>query len=179
MSLINQRIIFLIGFMGSGKSHTGKALAARMDCPFFDLDEYIEEKLSMSISAIFDQKGEDYFRIEERKCLRDFGVLGKAVIATGGGTSCFFDNMEWMKLHGVTVYLKASPSVLALRLENEKSKRPLIADFTEEALLDFIINKLKERSPFYEQASVVFEQTSPDEDIMEELFKHYLNITGH
>jgi shikimate kinase len=64
-------------------------------------------------------------------------------------------------------------------LENEKSKRPLIADFTEEALLDFIINKLKERSPFYEQASVVFEQTSPDEDIMEELFKHYLNITGH
>jgi shikimate kinase len=179
MSEMNQRLIFLIGFMGSGKTYSGKALANQMDCPFFDLDEYMEEKYSMTISEIFNQKGEEYFRIEERKCLRDFGVLGKAIVATGGGTPCFFDNINWMNQHGVTIYLKTAPSILLQRLENEKTKRPLIADLSNEALSEFVNSKLSERATFYEQANVVFEQETLNEDIIEQLFNQYLNITGH
>ncbi len=176
--MYKQRPIFLIGFMGAGKTYSGKLLAEKMNVPFFDLDEYIQEKEGASIPEIFEEKGADHFRITERKCLRDFGVIGKAIIATGGGTPCFFDNLEWMNENGLTIYLKIEPELLAKRLQEEKTQRPLLADIKSEDLNKYITDKLEERKDFYEQASVVFEPES-DGDIVEELFKYYLQITGH
>jgi len=179
MSNFNPRLIFLIGFMGAGKSHVGKLLSEEMKLPFFDLDEYIEGKADKSILSIFQEEGEESFRILERKCLRDFAVIGNAVIAVGGGTPCFFDNTEWMNEHGVTIYLKASPALLAKRLASGKDHRPLIAGLSTESLLDFISGKLKGRSLFYENASVVVDQEDGEKDVVEEIFKNFTNITGH
>ena len=176
---MSSKLIFLIGFMGSGKSHTGRALAQKMNYPFFDLDEYIEEKCSMTIPQIFGQKGEDFFRIEERKCLRDFGVLGNAIIATGGGTPCFFDNMDWMNENGTTVFLKTPKEILAQRLQAEKTNRPLIANLKDEEILDFVNRKLTERSAFYEKASVIFEEEEGEEDVEERLLRQFISTISN
>ncbi len=165
--------------MGAGKSHVGKLLSEEMKLPFFDLDEYIEGKADKTILSIFQEEGEEAFRILERKCLRDFAVIGNAVIAIGGGTPCYFDNAEWMNEHGVTIYLKASPELLAKRLASGKDHRPLIAGLSTESLLDFISGKLKERSEFYESASVVVDQENGEKDVVEEIFRNFTNITGH
>ncbi len=175
---MNANLIFLIGFMGSGKTYIGKLLATKMDYPFFDLDEYVEEKCSMKIPKIFEEKGEDYFRIEERKCLRDFGVLGDAIVSAGGGTPCFYDNMEWMNENGVTIYLETEPELLAQRLIKEKSKRPLIANIEENKLLDFITQKLEERTEFYNKASIIIKQEKEMEGIVELIFENYLSLRG-
>lgn len=179
MTNFNSRLIFLIGFMGAGKTHIGKLLSEKMNIPFFDLDEYIEGKASKSILEIFQNEGEEAFRILERKCLRDFGVIGNAVVAVGGGTPCFFDNVEWMNDQGVTIYLKASPELLAKRLASGKLHRPLIAGLSTDALIDFITTKLKERSDFYEKASVVVDQEEVEFNVVEEIYRNFTNITGH
>lgn len=159
---MNKRLIFLIGFMGAGKTFRGKQLSESLGLPFFDMDAFIENKAGRSVSEIFELDGAAAFRNLERMCLRDFSVLGDAVIATGGGTPCFFDNMEWMNENGHTIYLKASPAILFNRLKDEKAERPLIAKLSDEDLEDFIEEKLKERSTFYEQAKEIIEVTMND-----------------
>lgn len=146
--------IFLIGFMGCGKSTKAKQLAARLDCPVIDLDAVIVAEQGMAISAYFAEFGEDAFRKLESETLKNYPYPETCVVATGGGLPCFFDNMDWMNANGKTVYLQMSPKALLSRLHN-RQKRPLIAAMNDEELLVFIEKKLTERDPFYTQAQVI------------------------
>ena len=147
--------IFLLGFMGSGKTYLGERLAGLLNRPFFDLDQMLEAGEGETISTIFAEKGEAAFRDLERKYLHTLENQAPAVVATGGGTPCFFDNMDWMKAHGTTVYLKTPIEVLFERLRHEQAGRPLLAGLSDEALRDFIEQKLSERERWYRQAEVV------------------------
>lgn len=146
--------IFLIGYMGCGKSRMGKKLAAKLDRPFIDLDELIQTKQQATIPEIFAAKGESGFREIERDTLQKSAIAGDTIISTGGGAPCFFDNMEWMNKNGLTIFIDPPEKVLADRLINAKAERPLIKGKSYEELLKFINEKLQERRPFYEQAKI-------------------------
>jgi len=146
--------IFLIGYMGSGKTTVGQLLATQLGYSFIDMDNHIEGKLFKSVSQIFTELGEDQFRLLERQCLHEVAEFDQVVISTGGGVPCFFDNMEYMNKQGVTVYLKLSSADLAERLElSHANKRPLLANRKGEELLHFISEELVKREPFYSQAA--------------------------
>lgn len=144
--------IFLIGMMGSGKSHWCKKLAKKLKCGAYDLDFLIETYEDQTISEIFGQFGETYFRKAEGKILRWFGEKKSYVVATGGGTPCFLNNMQWMNKNGITIWIDEAVDVLVERLKPEKNHRPLIKDLTDEELKEFLNAKMKEREPFYSQA---------------------------
>lgn len=146
--------IFLNGFMGSGKSYWGKIWALQYGYFFYDLDEVIETNEGKSIADIFENQGEEYFRKIETEALQNFVQKYNCIIACGGGTACFNDNIDWMNSHGATVYLEASPQYILSRVKDEKSKRPLINKLNEAELIFFIEQKLKERVPFYNQAQL-------------------------
>ena len=146
--------IFLIGFMGCGKSTFGKKLAAKINCDFIDLDHEFEKAMGVSIRDYFAENGEEAFRKQESRILQAFNYPMNCVVATGGGTPCFYDNMKWMNRNGLTVYLEMSATALAARLEKGKAKRPLIKDLNELEIVEFIENKLAERSSFYNQAFI-------------------------
>lgn len=159
---------FLIGFMGSGKSHWGQIWAEKYKLPFIDLDHEIEVEMGLSIEKIFEQHGENEFRRLETAHLRKIKSNEGVIIACGGGTPCFSDNMDWMLDHGAVIYLKASSGYLQKRVLNEKSKRPLLKKLNESDLLYFIQNKLAEREPVYQRAHVIMDietlsENSPDE----------------
>ena len=146
--------IFLIGYMGSGKTTVGQLLATQLGYGFIDMDNHIEGKLFKSISQIFTELGEDQFRLLEKQCLHEVAEFDQVVISTGGGVPCFFDNMKYMNKQGVTVYLKLSSADLAERLEqSHANKRPLLANRKGEELLHFISEELAKREPFYSQAA--------------------------
>jgi shikimate kinase len=147
--------VFLIGFMGSGKTYWGKIWAQQLGLDFYDLDAIVEDKEGRSIAIIFEKEGERYFRTKETTALKQFSEIGNAVVACGGGAACFNDNMQWMNEHGTTVYLSASPQYILSRIKEEKDKRPLISKLNEAELLFFIEQKLKEREPFYKQAKLI------------------------
>lgn len=144
--------IFLIGMMGSGKSYWAKKIAKWNKCVGYDLDDLIEMNEEKTIPEIFSEDGEDDFRKTEAKILRWFREKKKFVIATGGGTPCFHDNMHWMKKEGVVIWLDESVEVIVSRLNIEKEKRPLIANLNEAEIAKFIQEKLVERNPIYQQA---------------------------
>ena len=146
--------VFLIGFMGCGKSTKAKQLANRLNCPVIDLDAVMVDQQNMSIAAYFAQHGEDAFRKLESETLKNYLYPETCVVATGCGLPCFFDNMDWMNANGKTVYLQMEPNALLARLHN-RQKRPLIADMDDEQLLAFIKQKLTERDPFYAQAQLI------------------------
>lgn len=145
--------IFLIGMMGSGKSHWCKKLAKKLKCGAYDLDFLIETYEDNTISEIFGKFGEAHFRKAEAKILRWFVEKKSYVVATGGGTPCFLDNMQWMNKNGITIWIDESVEVLIERLKPEKDHRPLIKDLTDEELNHFLSAKIKEREPFYSQAT--------------------------
>jgi shikimate kinase len=147
--------IFLVGYMGAGKTTIGKLLCQDANLNFVDLDTYIERKYFKTISQLFDEHGESGFRIIEQQCLREVADFEDVVIATGGGTPCFFDNMSYMNERGTTIYLKYPAEELASRLANATTKRPLIANKSIQELAQFVDKMLKEREPYYEQASLV------------------------
>lgn len=153
-------IIFLIGFMGCGKSTLGKRLARKIDYEFQDMDTEIEEKAGMTVNEIFAQKGESWFRKAESEFLHSLDASKNMVIATGGGAPCFGDNMEEMNRLGITVYLKMSPVSLASRLENTRSLRPLLKDLTPGVLPDYIGERLKEREVWYNKAKCIIKAES-------------------
>ena len=160
--------IFLIGYMGSGKTSMGKLLAENLQFSFIDMDVHIEKKYHRTVSEIFTQMGEAKFREIERECLHEVADFEKTVISTGGGTPCFFDNMDHMNSRGMTVYLRLTPEQLAVRLENSrKGKRPLLADRKGEELRQFIENGLKTREPFYNCAQKIISGT--DEEMVEKI----------
>ena len=146
--------IFLIGYMGSGKTTVGQLLATQLGYSFIDMDNHIEGKLFKSVSQIFAELGEDQFRLLEKQCLHEVAEFDQVIISTGGGVPCFFDNMKYMNKQGVTVYLKLSSADLAERLEqSHANKRPLLANRKGEELLHFISEELVKREPFYSQAA--------------------------
>lgn len=145
--------------MGSGKTHCGKKIAAHFDAPFLDLDEEIERAEKKSISNLFAEGGEAAFRKIEaetlRKIIQQANVVKQsvtAVVSCGGGTPCFYENMELMNQHGLTVWMNTPIEVLIERLKKEQEQRPLIAGLSEVEMKNFIINKLKEREFFYNKA---------------------------
>lgn len=152
--------IFLLGFMGSGKTHWGKKWAAVNGLHFIDLDEVIERKALMTISKIFEASGEEHFRTLEAGALRECAGSRNTIIACGGGTPCFHDNMSWMNEHGLTIYISATPSQIIRRLRSEQAKRPLLNTLDEVGLRSFIETKLKEREPIYTQAQRIVASTT-------------------
>ena len=162
--LLLDKNYFLIGFMGTGKSHWGKLWAAANKLTFVDLDELIEKAEQTTIAEIFDNKGEDYFRKIEKEVLRKCGEFKNFLIACGGGTPCFFENMKWMNDHGVTIFIRSRPVEILDRVMEEKEKRPLLKKLNEGELLFYIEQKLKEREPFYSQAQIKVESNSLDEN---------------
>jgi shikimate kinase len=146
--------IFLIGMMGSGKSYWCKQLANKLKSASYDLDYLIEMDEEKTIAEIFAKNGEVYFRKAEAKILRWFAEKKNFVLATGGGTPCFHNNMQWMNEQGLTVWLDETIEVLAERLQPEKEHRPLIRNLGDDELKFFLSNKLKERKTFYSQCKL-------------------------
>lgn len=146
--------IVLLGYMGSGKSTLAQLLAENLKLDVIDLDAYIVEREGMSISALFENKGEIYFRLQESKYLKEIlGHENDLILSLGGGTPCYADNMEVIKNRSISIYLKASIDTLCTRLRNEKDQRPLIASLKEDQLKEFVAKHLFERRNFYEQAT--------------------------
>ena len=148
---------FLIGFMGSGKSHWGRLWAAANQLSFIDLDEVIETKENKTIAEIFETNGEEHFRKLEAAALRKCGDLHNTLIACGGGTPCFHKNIEWMNEHGITIYISSKSIEILDRVMEEKEKRPLLKKLNQAELLFYIEQKLKERESFYSQAKITVE----------------------
>lgn len=144
--------IILIGYMGAGKTTVGKALAADLGVPFYDLDWFITTRYRKSVPEIFAESGEEGFRELERRMLHEVAEFEDIVLSCGGGTPCFFDNLEYMNSLADTVYLKAKPEVLAMHLRMGKGKRPLLEGKSPEELETFISEMLVTREPFYSKA---------------------------
>ena len=166
--------IFLIGLMGSGKSYWGRHLAMHFRYPFLDLDKGIEIAEQKTISEIFENMGEQYFRQVERDTLhKQSAQYSKFIMSCGGGTPCFFDNMEWMKANGTVVWLNPSMEVLAGRLLAGREKRPLIKSATCENDITHILGKLMEsRVSFYNQSDYIITEAFPTIETFENLLKH-------
>ena len=149
--------IFLIGFMGSGKSTVGRKLASQLNWSFIDLDDKIEKMEGMKIPDIFSLKGEPYFRNLETKTLKNLKSETDTVISTGGGTPCFSDNMNFMLSSGLTVYLKMTPASLKRRLARSSEGRPLLKDIDRKCLNGYIAAKLAEREKWYSRAEITID----------------------
>ena len=148
--------IFLIGYMGAGKTTLGKAFARAMGLTFIDLDWYIEERFHKTIRELFTERGEDAFRDLERRMLHEVGDFEDVVISVGGGTPCFFDNVDYMNSVGETVFLDVDIRVLFRRLKIAKQQRPLLDGKSDEKLMQFIQEALQNRLPFYTRAKHTF-----------------------
>ena len=155
--------------MGSGKTHWGQRLAARLELPFYDLDSLIIDREKKSVADIFAGKGEEYFRYMEKEILEEITAQQESfILSCGGGTPCFFNNIEFMKKSGKVIWLNTAVDVLRQRLQRERLSRPLIADVTEEDLQRYIIRKLSERRMYYQQADVT---VSEDTTHLDELIR--------
>ncbi len=148
--------IFLIGYMGCGKSTMGRAVSELTGMPFIDLDNYIERRFHLNVKAIFAERGEEGFRDIERRMLQEVADFEDVIVACGGGTPCFFDNMEYMNTHGTTVFLNTPIPRLHSRLMRGRHKRPLIANKNDEELLEFIKKALADRWEHYAKAQIEF-----------------------
>jgi shikimate kinase len=155
--------IFLLGYMGSGKTTTGKKLAQALNLDFYDLDQMIEQDENKSVTRIFEEDGEEKFRWLERNALKKTIItLSNAIISTGGGTPCFINNMELMNKAGITVYLELDEKSIFNRLVNAKKTRPLIKNLSETELKNYISEQLNIRKPFYESSKITFPALNPD-----------------
>jgi shikimate kinase len=166
--MINMKI-YLIGFMGSGKSYLGKRLSTELGFQFLDLDEVIEAAEKQTIATIFEEKGEDYFRNIESESLKNTKEIENVIISTGGGTPCFFDNMDWMNENGKTFFLNPSVDILFQRLESETTKRPILANQSDETLRLFISQKLENRLKYYEKAHLIINIATFEQNVIQEI----------
>ena len=144
--------VILIGYMGSGKTTIGKALSKETGMMFYDLDWYIESRMRKSVSQIFAEKGEEGFRKIEHNMLHEVAEFEDVIISCGGGTPCFFDNIDYLNQQGDVIYLKASPETLYKHLMMAKIERPLLKGKSTDELIAYITEHLKQREPFYEKA---------------------------
>lgn len=149
--------IMLIGYMGAGKTTVGKALAKELGLQFYDLDWYIEARMHKTVPKIFAERGEDGFRQIERNMLHEVAEFEGVVLSCGGGTPCFFDNIDYMNSRGHVVYLKATPKVLHSHLLMGRTERPLLKGKKPEELINFIAEQLEKREPFYSKATYTYD----------------------
>ena len=149
--------IFLVGYMGAGKTTIGKVLSKLIGLTFIDLDYYIEGRFRKTVAQLFAERGEEGFRSIERNMLHEVAEFEDVLVSTGGGTPCFFDNMEFMNQQGTTIYLQVSVDELASRLEVCKNTRPVLKNRTGDELKAFVAESLSGRLPFYQKASIVFD----------------------
>lgn len=161
-----------MGFMGAGKTTFGNALAKELKVPFYDLDWFIERRYKKSVSELFAESGEQAFREIEKDMLHEVGEMDNVVIACGGSTPLFFDNMDYMLKKGQTLYLKVSNNILFKRLKEAKDTRPLIANKSDEELKEFILSEVERREKGYLRAEFIFSgdrlesETEIDETIL-------------
>ncbi|TAG30509.1 MAG: shikimate kinase [Sphingobacteriia bacterium] len=146
--------VFLLGMMGSGKSYWTKLLATKYKTGGYDLDSLIESLEEKTITEIFESEGEAHFRQLEADTLRWFAQKKTFILATGGGTPCFHNNMEWMNKEGLTIWIDEPIEILAGRLSAEKSHRPLLKNLTDDALIEWLQTKLSERTASYSLAQI-------------------------
>lgn len=162
--------LFLIGFMGSGKTHWGTLLAAKLRFPFFDLDKVIAELEQKNIPEIFSEKGEEYFRYKEKEVLEKLVEEHQQfIISCGGGTPCFFNNIQFMKKNGTVIWLNTQIDILVNRLLKDKSKRPLLKNIADKELKPFILKKILSRKLYYEQAHVILNEETLSVDTFTEI----------
>jgi shikimate kinase len=174
--------IFILGFMGSGKTYLGRRLASALGFLFIDLDEVIVQQEAQSITQIFDNKGETYFRNAEANTLRQMASVDRVVVSCGGGTPCFHENMSWMNAHGLTLWLNPPLELMRNRLQRKPEKRPLLKGLgsDEEAWDNFIEDKMKGRLPYYRAAAIEYVQQSESDNNVAEvlsLIKNHLSCT--
>lgn len=170
--------IFLIGYMGCGKSSLGRKLAKVANMEFMDMDSIIEQREGALISDIFYYQGEEYFREAERRALESVDLRGDDVIvATGGGLPTWSDNMAWMREHGVVVYLRRSAEQILSRLSDYgREKRPMFRGKSDEELLEFMREQMAEREKYYAQADITVECTTlSDDDVVERVVNELNN----
>jgi len=168
-------IVYLLGFMGCGKTTVGKKLAASLKWNFIDLDRKIEEKTGLTVGELFTTKGEEHFREIEAATLRELTFDTNCVVAAGGGTPCFKDNMDFMLNNGYTICLKLTPAQLAARLKTVAGSRPLLRNIPESELPDFIEKKLAERSQWYEKSHLVTDGFSADISLIKRQIQSYFD----
>jgi shikimate kinase len=155
--------VFLIGFMASGKTTLGGELAEIMGFKFLDLDDYIEIKQKKSIKVLFEIEGEEKFRVIENEALREVASIEEnLIVASGGGTSCFYNSIDFMNKEGITVYIKVEVAELVARLIDSKKNRPLLWGKSREELNEYIIRVLEERKKYYEKAKITVEYPNLD-----------------
>lgn len=148
--------IFLVGYMGAGKTTIGKVLSKMAGLSFIDLDYYIEGRFRKTVSQLFAERGEEGFRSIEHNMLHEVAEFEDVLVSTGGGTPCFFDNMAFMRQQGTTIYLQVSVEELLKRLELCKQTRPVLKNRSGEELKAFVEESLTARASFYEQAQIIF-----------------------
>lgn len=169
--------LFIIGYMASGKTTFGRALARKTGLRHIDLDFYIEQRFHSTVREIFANKGESEFRRIESAMLREVGEISDVVISCGGGTPCFGDNMDYMKSRGLTVCLQASDDVIADRIIKAGNKRPLMAGKSKDEILMTLRQHMQVRKPFYDKASVIIsgdrlESKSQIDDTVDDFIKN-------
>jgi len=165
--------IFLIGFMGSGKTHWGRQLSKKLQLPFFDLDSVVVETEKKSITEIFSQNGEEFFRYKEKEVMEELvSDHEKFILSCGGGTPCFFNNIAFMKKNGKVIWLNTSVDVLKERLLKERMSRPLIKAIGDTELKNYIVRKLGERRMYYEQANIIVDEEKASLDSLIELLSN-------
>jgi shikimate kinase len=169
-------ILYIIGFMGSGKTTAGKKLASLLGWSFIDLDNKIEEHAGIKIAEIFSKFGEEYFRELEAEILRSIKPDSNIVLATGGGAPCYNENMEFMLTTGLTIYLKMTPLQLASRLKASNDERPLIKNLEGKDLILFIEKKLSEREKWYEKSHLIHNGFDIDINDLHFLIRSYLGL---
>jgi shikimate kinase len=164
--------IFFIGFMGTGKTYSGQQLSQKLSIPFFDLDEEIVKHEGKSINEIFAKEGEEYFRLLEKDVLHIITEYNENfIMACGGGTPCYYNNIDYMNKEGISVWLNTSVDTLYHRLTHEKDKRPLIKDLSDDQLRGYIAKKFSDRKIYYEQASIIIdEEPAPLDKLIEKIF---------
>lgn len=145
-------VIFLVGFMGAGKTSIAQLVAQQYGYTYIDTDHVIEQQTQKSISSLFEELGEDGFRQLEAETLRQLTLLPNTIVATGGGLPCFNNNMQWMNQHGTTIYIQQTVNELVSRLSTQQHNRPLLKDLTNAALASHIEDLLHKREPYYKQA---------------------------
>jgi shikimate kinase len=170
--------IYLIGFMGSGKSTTGKRVAAILRWKFGDIDRLVEQKEGMKVPEIFSGRGEEYFRRAESDALREVSAMTRTVVACGGGTPCSAENLQVMKSTGVTVYLKLPVADLVSRLNRPGNDRPLLRNTGSAELSDRVSNLLGERSNWYDQADIIIDAAVTEVEEMTTLIAETVRSKG-
>jgi len=154
--------IIIIGYMGSGKTTVGNALSRDLGLPFYDLDWYIETRMHATVKQLFDERGEDGFRRIEHNMLHEVAEFEDVIISCGGGTPCFFDNMDYINQQGETVYLKCTPDTLFRHLKMGHTVRPLLLNKTPDEVRAYIEQQLTVREPFYSRAKHIVDVTPMD-----------------